>query len=195
MAYTTNTLVKTYLGISGSGDDTLLTTLIARAQAAIDSYTNRTFEASGDTTRKFTVGEDTDGDWLFIDEDLCDITTVTNNADASSPETVASTKYITYPRNDTPYFALKLINSSSTNWTYTDDAENGITIAGKWAYSESPPDDIIHACIRLAAYYYRQKDAQVFDVTADPQAGVLLVPQGLPSDVKVILDPFVRATL
>jgi len=84
MAYTDAATLKTYLGVSGAGDDTLLTALIARAQSAIDAYTSRTFEASADTTRKFTVGKDTDGRKLYLDEDLSSITAIVTNADDGS---------------------------------------------------------------------------------------------------------------
>jgi len=189
MAYTTAALLKTYLGVSGSGDDTLLTALIARAQSAIDHYTGRTFEASGDTTRKFTVGVDTDGNMLYFDEDCAAITTVTTNADnGSGGTTIAAAYYVTYPRNRTPYYAIEILNTYS--WEYTTDAENGITVAGKWAFSTSAPDDIVHATIRLAAYFYRQKDAGVFDTTAIPDAGIIQIPQGIPRDVQLILNPY-----
>jgi hypothetical protein len=189
MAYTTAALLKTYLGATGSGDDTLLTALIARAQSAIDHYTGRTFEASGDTTRKFTVGVDTDGNMLYFDEDCAAITTVKTNADdGSGGTTIAAAYYITYPRNRTPYYAIEILNTYS--WEYTTDAENGITVAGKWAYSTTAPDDIVHATIRLAAYFYRQKDAGVFDTTAIPDAGIIQIPQGIPRDVQLILNPY-----
>ncbi len=68
-------------------------------------------------------------------------------------------------------------------------------MTGKWAYSTTPPDDIEHACTRLAAYMYRQKDAQTFDTTAIPDAGVILVPQGIPKDVKMILDHYKKVEL
>ena len=192
MAYTTSALLKTYIGVTGSGDDTLLTALIARAQKAIDTFTGRTFEAAADSTREYTVGVDTDGDTLYLDQDLCAITSVITDADATSPVTLATTEYITRPRNVTPYHAIQILGSSSNTWTYTDNPENGITVTGKFAFSESPPDDIIHACLRLAAYYYRQKDAGVFDTTAIPDAGIIQIPQGIPADVKVILSPYVR---
>jgi hypothetical protein len=190
MVYCTNTLVKTYLGVSGSGDDTLITTLIARAQAAIDRHTNRTFEAAADTTRKFTVGDDTDGLDLYLDEDLCAITTVTTDADGDADALTVNVDYVTVPRNTTPYYALKILGGSSYSWTYTDEPENGITVLGRWAWSTAAPDDIVHACVRLAAYYYQQKDAQVFDTVAVPDAGVITIPQGIPADVKLILAPY-----
>jgi len=194
MAYTTAALLKTYLGVSGSSDDTLLTALIARAQSAIDNYTGRTFEASADTTRKFTVGVDTEGRMLYFDEDICSITTVKTNADdGSGGTTITSTYYITHPRNRTPYYAIEIMGSADYAWEYTDDPTAGITVAGKWAYSTSAPDDIVHATIRLAGYFYKQKDAGVFDTTAIPDAGIIQVPQGIPRDVQLILAPYRKA--
>jgi len=193
MAYTTAALVKSYLGITGSGDDTLIGLLIDQACTAIDSHCQRTFSASADSTRNYTVGEDTFGDVLYFDEDICAITSVTNDADGSSPVSLTqNTHYIAMPRNTTPYHAIRLLNSSNYYWTYTTDPEKGITVVGKFAYSTTPPNDIIHATERLVGYYYRQKDSQVFDVTAIPDAGVITIPQGIPEDVKMLLKPYVR---
>ena len=192
MAYTSNVELKNYLDISGTGDDPLFDLLIESAQAVIDRYTGRTFEASADATRYFTVGVDTDGNMLYLDEDLAEITTIKTDADATSPVTLTTTEYITHPRNITPYHAIQLLSSSDNSWTYSDDPENGIEVTGKWAWSTSAPDDIAQACIRLAAYFYRQKDAGVFDTTAIPDAGIIQIPQGIPRDVQLILNPYRR---
>jgi len=191
MAYTTAALLKSYLGIDTITDDLLLTNLITRAQKAIDNYCGRVFEAASDDTREFTVGVDTERNILYLDEDLCAITSVKTNADAATATTLtAATDYITHPRNRTPYHAIEIVSSSSYNWTYTTDPTTGITVTGKWAWAATAPADIAHACIRLAAYYYRQKDAGVFDTTAIPDAGIIQVPQGMPRDVKLILDTY-----
>lgn len=192
MAYCTAAEVKTYKGISGSGDDTLITALIARAQALIDAYTGRTFEASADTQRYLTVGEDTDGRMAFLPADLCQITSVVTDADGDADSLTVNVDYITEPRSRTPYYALKLLSSSDYRWEYTTDPEMGVLITGRWAYSVTPPADIAHACIRMTAYFYAQKDAQVFDVTANPELGTITVPKGIPADVKKILDLFRR---
>src|SRR5690606_576362 len=46
MALCTNTQVKDYLGVTGSTDDTLITALIARAQAMMERHCNRVFESA-----------------------------------------------------------------------------------------------------------------------------------------------------
>lgn len=198
MSYTTSSDLKGYLGmgVDDVADNALLTALIARAQKWIDSYTGRTFEAAADTVHYFTVGLDTAGADLYFDADCCQITSVTNNADNGSNGTAVTTsQYVTLPRNSTPYHGVRLLTSSGVYWRYTHDAEKGIAVTGRWAYSVTAPADIVQACLRLAAYLYRQKDAQVFDVTAQPEMGTLTIPKGMPADVKQILNDYRRAAL
>lgn len=193
MAYTTAATVKTYLGTTAVADDTLILALIARAQAAIDTYTGRTFDHSTvGVTRRFTVGEDTYGRVLLLDKDLSKIDEIVTDADGSGATTVGTTEYVTVPRNSAPYHEIKLLSSTTKSWTYTSNAENGITVTGKWSYSTAAPDDIVDACVRWTAFKYRQKDSQVFDVTALPDAGVIFAPQGMPADVRILLDPYRR---
>lgn len=197
--YCTVSDLKTYLGITVVTDDVLLTNLIARAQKAIEVYTGRVFKCTADTARNFTVGIDTAGlNLWFGDADLCQFastTPVVTDADGGAHNLTRNTDFVTQPRNTTPWYGLKLLDSCTYGWEYTNDPELGVTITGRWAYSITPPDDIIHACLRLAAYYYRQKDASVFDTTALPDAGVMMIPQGIPKDVKLILDAYVRPAL
>ncbi len=89
---------------------------------------------------------------------------------------------ILIPRNAARHYAIVLPAESAAHKRYA--------ITGLWGWSETPPPDIVHACVRLAAYFYRQKDAQVFDVTAFPDAGAITVPKGIPADVKAILDRY-----
>lgn len=189
MTYCGPSDVKTYLGITGTGDDGLIGSLCQRATEAIDRYTRRTFEAVTDTTRYYdAIGNHIRGRTLYLDTDCVSVTSVTNgdgNAISSSERTV-------WPRNETPFSAIRIKGTAGKYWTYDDDWEDAIVVTGRFAYSTSPPDDIIQAAIRWAAYMYRQKDSQVFDTTAIPDAGVITVPQGIPADVRMMLDPYVR---
>ncbi len=192
MAYTSNSDLKTYLGIPSAttADDTLLTTLITRAQAAIDSYCRQSFEASGDTTRYFDPTERVRGRTLYLDAPLCAITTLTNG----DGNTIASNLYVKEPRNTTPWYALTLKADAGVAWTYTSAPENAISIAGKWAYATTAPADVVQACTRLAAYFYRQKENQSaeLDRPVVAGAGVVLLPGTLPSDIKSLLAPYRR---
>lgn len=191
MAYITIAELKEYLQITGATEDHILEDCIEDAQQQIDSYTGRTFEASADSTRRFVVGKDTKGDELFLDEDLAAITSIITNADGGSGAvTLLTSDYYAYPLNRTPYYKIKLAESSTRSWDYTSNPEAGITVTGKWAYSTTPPNDIRRACRRLAGYNYKMRDAQVFDTTALPEQGLLILPKGVPADVVRILEAY-----
>jgi len=188
MAYCSVDDVKEYQGLTEATDDSLIARLIDSAQSQIDEYTARTFEASSDTTRYFdAVGKHIDGLSLLLDADLCSITTVTNGNDVE----ITSSQYTTKPRNETPYYAIRILSNSGVVWTYSTEWMDAIEITGKWAYSATAPNDIKQACIRLASFMYRQKDAQMYDVTAI-EAGTVIAPVAIPKDVAATLRPYVR---
>lgn len=191
MAYTDTTTLKRYLGISGSGDDTLLGECITRAQAIIDDYTQRTFEASGDTSRTFDALTDVRGDILWLDEDLVQITSITNGDGV----VVASDEYTTQPRNRTPYYAIRLLASSGKSWTYEDDHEDAIAIVGRWAWSLTPPAAVVQATVRLAAYLWHQKDTANDLDRAVVVGNSTLLPGELPRDLAQMLTPYQRTVV
>ena len=190
--YTTYTDLKTYLDIpSGTtADDTLLTTLITRAQGRIDRYCGQSFEATGDTTRYFSAaraedGGAVDGRDLILDAPLCQITSVTNG----DGTVVSSGNYVKLPINGARWYALRLKASSRLFWTYDDDIESDlIAVVGRWAYSLTAPDDIVQAATLLSAWYYRRRDnANDLDRTV-VTAEATLLPGRLPQEVMDILD-------
>lgn len=187
--YCTIADLKAYLGITGTGDDTLLYDCILRAQKLIERKTGRVFEVTVSTTHYFDAVADVAGSVLWFDDDCCSLTTVTNG-DADST-VITSAYYVTQPRNTTPYHAIKLLSSSGYSWEYTNDPENAIQVSGKWGYSATPPDDIVQACVRLAAYLYRQKDQQLIESMVTEQ-GIITVQPDLPKDIETILRPYKR---
>jgi hypothetical protein len=190
MAYCGVEELKEYLGVTGTADDAMLLTLLAAAQHTIDSYCARTFEATADTVRTFDSQRDVDGYTLTVDSDLCAITSIVNG----DGTTISNSHYVTEPRNETPYYAIRLKTSAGKVWTSTvsGDSENAITITGKWAYSTSAPSDIAHVCKRLAAYIYRQKD-NAGDLDRAVIAGnSTILPAQIPSDIRLMLTPYKR---
>ena len=117
------------------------------------------------------------------------VRTLTNGDDSST--TISSSYYWLWPRNATPYWAIRL-KDSQTTYSWERDAGYFISVAGTWGWSATCPDDVKHACIRYAGYLYAQKDSGVFDVTTFPESGVITTPQGIPRDVKVLLAKYVR---
>jgi hypothetical protein len=192
MAYTTLADLKEYLGIDeeADDDDSLLEALIGRAQAYIETDTKCLFEPV-EETRLFNTPMVSR--LLILDKTLLTVTEILNG----DGEVISEDDIILYPPNETAKWAIKLKDSSHTvTWKLKDGyAEQAISVEGGWGDFAEPPEDIVHGCTRLAAFYYRQKDAQVFDTTAMPEAGVITIPQGIPKDVKMILDKYRKPAL
>ena len=184
MSYISVDDLRAYLKITGGEDDMLLTALIARAERIWESpiMSGRSFEAREDSTRYFDSVADVTGLTLFIDKDLCAITSITNGDD----DVLTTAEYVTQPRNDTPYYSIKLKSSYSLRWEDDDngDSENAITIVGRWSYSTKPSDEVKHAILRFSAWLYRQKDTSAdIDRPFISQSGVTVMPASFPKDI------------
>lgn len=196
MAYITVDELKDYLKIGDDEDDALLAALISSAESIFEGpdMTGRAFEASADTTRNFDAYADTDGYTLWLDEDLCAITSITNG----DGDVLTTAEYTTQPRNETPYYAIKLLASSGLTWE-TDsngDPEDAIAIVGRWAYSTTPDEKVKHAIKRLAAWLYRQKDTSAdLDRPFIAQSGVTIMPSAMPQDVVQLARSLSRVRL
>jgi hypothetical protein len=91
------------------------------------------------------------------------------------------------PRDEgPPYRIIRLMSS----YVYTWNIDSDVIIAGTWGYSLQPPDDIVQAVVRTAAYYFRQKDVGLTDVSGSPEAGETTFMSGLPNDVRWLLSPY-----
>lgn len=168
-------------------NDTLLQACLDRATLAIDRYTERyTFSATTDETRYYDY-DDVEARTVWLDEDLYSLTSITNGDSDSSA--IATTDVTLLPRNQGPPYHRVLLDESSTS-VWDVDTDYWIQIEGKWGWSATAPDDVVQACVRWAAYIYRQRDAGVFETTAIPEAGVIQIPEGMPRDVKVLLDSY-----
>ena len=193
MAYVAASDVVLYGDWASSDDDALLSVLITRATAIIEEHTGRCFEAASNT-RYFDAVEDVHGRTLYLDADLAVIasdTTITNG----DGQTVAASDYVTEPRNDGPFHAITIRNSSSASWTYTLDPENAITIDGKWGYSVAAPDDIKHATIRIVKWLYDQrKTDEDMNRPLLLEGGHMVMPGRLPHDVMQILEKYRRGS-
>jgi len=189
MAYASTNDLKAYLGIGTATDDALLAALLTRAQAVIDEHCNRAFEAAADSTRYYDAINDVWGQLLMLDADLSAVTTVVNGDGV----TISSTEYVLQPSNNRPAYAIRLKDNASVVWTYSESPERSIAVTGKFAFSTSAPADIVHATVRLAAWFYRQKDnsADLSDVNV-AMGGAVMIPSGLPRDVTALLERYVR---
>jgi hypothetical protein len=175
--------------------DTNLSRIITAASKSIDSKVSltrkRTFAASADTTLKFHALGDVIGTVLFTANDIAQTpTTVTHNNGATT--VVVDTNYMLLSKdtpNAAPYTKLQLIDG--TSWTYTGNPVNAISITARFAYSVTPPDDIVNATIQLIIAWYRQRNTvaniQSAMVSTD---GTLVFPDGFPKSVADMLEPY-----
>jgi len=190
MAYIALADVKSYLKIesANTNDDAVISGLIARAQAMIDAITTRVFEAAADTTIYLDAEQDVDGANLYFGDDICAVTSIINGDGV----TVDAGEYVLLGRH-APYYAARLKAASTVAWTYTDSPENAIAVTGRWAYSITPPDDIVQAALRLVAWLYKQRDS-VGDIAAPAvsPSGQIIIPAAMPQDVRYLLNPYRR---
>lgn len=181
-----------YLGLQEQTDSDLLQWAIEAAQKYIDARTGRTFEASADTTRYFDAEMDVDGNMLNLDSDLCAITMVTNGDGVI----VSPSQYVTNPRNKAPYYSLQLRGGSGVYWSHANNGDpiNAISITGRWAYSVVAPYDIAQAALRLARWFYQQKDNAGDADRALVVGNSTILPSRIPADAVELIDPYVRRT-
>lgn len=181
MQYASVDDIKSYLGKRGDEDDALLSRLLRQATYRINVYTQRTFETLIDETRTLDAAMyrmPSNPSALRLPEDLCEFRSAVQNGDP-----VLGT-VVPFPHRP-PYSQLRM---TDMQW----DAFGVIEVTGRWGYSIHPPDDIVAATVRWAAYAYRLRDAQVFDTTSVAEMGQLIVPRGMPNDVREVLLPYKR---
>lgn len=190
MAYLTTAELLAYLDIDAADEDSLLLEAITDAQSYIEAETSRFFEAQTLTKvydRSALSREHSRV--LDLDEDLLTITTLTNGDSAST--VILPADYWLLDRNlGPPYHQIKLKTDIATYWEW--EIDEWVSVLGTWGYTDEAPGDIKRACTVLAAYFYRQKDSQIFDTIAMPEAGIITIPQGIPATVVKIIKKYRR---
>ena len=190
MAYIDVEDLRAYLGIDLTTDDDRLQEAVEDAQSYIESETNRRFEANTETRFYSRRARDEHNSRILdLDTDLLTVTTLTNG-DASDT-VIPPAEYWLLDRNEGPPFhQIQLLTDIANYWEW--DIDKWVSVLGDWGYSETPPGNIVRACTELAAYYYRKKDSQTFEVTAVLESGALVIPQGIPATVTRILLRYKR---
>ena len=188
MSYITLEDLRGELDIDATGDNPLLQQAIQSAQGYIESQTNRVFEAA--TTIRY-YGKDArdryDKTVLHLDYDCLTVTGLANGDTAGTA--IALTDFWLMPRNlGPPYHQIKLKADEGIYWEW--DTDYWVAVTGTWGYSTAVPADIRRACTVLAAYFYRQKDAQMFETTAIMESGAIAIPQGIPATVDRIIKRY-----
>ncbi len=183
---TTLAAVKTQLGIGTllNTDDALLSTYVTEASVMIESYCSRSFNAANGTLTYDIAPPYIYGRKLFFRDDVLGVYEV-RNGDGTL---ITSDQYRLLPLNTSPLYGLELLPSSGVTWAWTPAGDwlSAITVAGTLGYSTTPPQDVVLAATKLAAWLYQNRDNSDDNVRfAD---GSMNIPSAAPAVVLRILD-------
>lgn len=180
-----------------AADDGVINDIIETASRFIDNQTGRTFYARGTLLapedRYFSVPRRGDKRWLWLDDDLQTVVTITNGDGA----VVDVADYYLMPRNSTPKYAVVLKHYSGEYWKIGDSGEYEyvVEVAGIWGYcaTGAHPADIKTACLMIAASLYKRRFGENLTATSIVTgAGVVITPDDVPSEAVNILKSYRR---
>jgi hypothetical protein len=182
--------LRQYLATNGNmdtGNNGLLQECLDRAESIIDDYTRRTFAGTAGTRyySRFDGAQRVRGQAFWLETDLHTLTGLTLGNGQDVP--VGSVWLET--RNLPPYRVLRL----KSQYVYTWNTDTDMIVSGTWGYGTVAPETVVQATVRYAAYLYRQKDVTPQDMISMPETGGAPVfPAGIPSDVRLMLNPYRR---
>jgi hypothetical protein len=103
------------------------------------------------------------------------------------------TDYYVWPYNTTdtndPIQMLIVDNDSGSKGVFYK-GKKAVKVTGIFGYSETPPDDIKHACKITAMRWFMRSKQSYQDTSANAQLGQLLYTKSLDPDVKELLKPY-----
>lgn len=116
-------------------EDTMLEQMIAASSRLIDGYCARSFYPRI-VTQLYDVPDDSR--MLFLNDDLLSLTTLTNGDLA----VITAADYILETSGRTPYWGIKLRDTSNLFWSYNSvgSCERVISVGGVWGYHEAYAD-------------------------------------------------------
>lgn len=180
--------------------DAVFEDLLQSGSRMADAYCGRhpgAFQVEADTIRYFTGSGNK---MLDIDEIAVAPTTVAVSEQGSltSYTTWAATEFILGPYNapslGQPYTWLELdqINGTKLLWY---KYPKSVKITGKWGYSTICPEPVKKAVVVIASRLYKRGQAGFQDYSGTMQFGRQRMEATLDSDIKQMLDPFVRMAI
>ena len=155
-----------------------------QSESVINDYTRRNFAGTAGTvyvnrfSQRFVQNQA-----MYLQNDLHTLVSLTNG----DTQTIPVGSVWLEPRNAGPPYRLLRLHSA---YVYVWNTDSDVIVAGTFGFSTVPPAAIKQATVRLAAYYYRLKDAGIGDQTGQTDMGEVSYPLGLPKDVSVMLAPY-----
>ena len=118
--------LKTYLGVTGAGDDALLKNICTRASRIWDTLTRRSFFEKLET-RYYDYQ---DAYELRLAADLLSLTTLTNG----DGDAISSDDYFLYPLNFYPKLWIEIEKNCGESFNYLSTRQRAITVLGLWGW-------------------------------------------------------------
>ena len=174
--YCTLAELKTYLGLSGSGQDDNLENAIEGASREIDQYTGRIFYQTDSQDNFYTPNN-------FFIQEVDDISTVSGlvvkldtTDDGTHDKTLTKdTDFALLPVNvsnaldqNQPYTHIQILDNRSSE-RFDPDIFNNIKVTAQFGFS-SVPDAIKQATFLQATRLFKRKDSP-FSVYGNPETG------------------------
>ena len=189
---------KTYIGLSGSAQDTNIDNAIDSACRLIDAITGRRFNQDSSANAKVFTPKSS----IFLD--VPDISTKTglivkldDNDDGTYETTLTiNTDFIVEPSNPRiikitggtthlePYNKITILHTRSSE-RFDPTIINNVEVTAKWGYS-IVPEDIKTATLIQALRYFKRKDTP-FNTYGDVNTGVSELFSKIDPDVQTLL--------
>jgi hypothetical protein len=188
MAYPVNTDLKTYLAISGSTEDALLTTIVTAARGYIERECNRTFEAASSAKTFPAQYPFVSPDRLRLNtyQDFCSVSAITNGDGVAV--TVATE--ILLHATETPYYRIDLKPSKGKVWYSVDDVP--ISVTAFWGFALVCPPAIFEAILELGANIYRRRQTGNAGQVLQVGRGLIVQPSDIPDTVGGVINAYRR---
>ena len=160
MAYTSQALVKAYLGIpsSTSSENTAIDNAIAAADAEIDQITGRTFVVPSGATAKTFIPYD---DYTLYISDVAQLTGLVVKEDTSLNGTYDTTLTITtdyvVDGNNAPYRVVKRVDGDT--WPRDRYGRPTVEVTAFYGYGMAVPDQIKQCSLVIAARLYQRRSS------------------------------------
>lgn len=194
--YTTLTIIKAYLGITDTDDDTDLEGAVEAASRHIDQVCGRWFYARTAETRYCTA----EYSRVLSVDDLLTLTTLQTDEDGDGTYEItwAATDYNLVPYTATqqtppkPYTEIE--TSDSGLYAFPRGIRRGVKIVGDWGYctEANQPPTLKRACLILAARIFQRKNA-IFGVAGTSPLGLETIkPVPDDKDIVAMLTPLIK---
>ena len=160
MAYTSQALVKAYLGIPSatSSENTAIDNAIAAADAEIDQITGRTFVVPSGATAKTFIPYD---DYTLYVDDVGQLTGLVvkedTNLDGTYDTTLTITTDYVVNGNNAPYRVIRRVDGDM--WPRDRYGRPTVEVTAFYGYGMAVPDQIKQCSLVIAARLYQRRSS------------------------------------